>query len=152
LLLLGLRERGLAVGPDDAARLAAAFRHGLDWPHRRRVRALKALLARTDEERRVIDQLAPFLFVEAEKAPDDIPRQEAPPETPLPRARPLELAIAPPDSVRAITPREEEVSRRRRRRRRSALAGAALGAAVAVLVWRSLTPDPTPSAAPGPKP
>ena len=71
-LLHGLRYRGLAVGPDDAAAVATLFRHADGWSHQRRVRALKSLLARSDEERRVIDQLAPFLFTRAEKRAEPI--------------------------------------------------------------------------------
>src|SRR5215831_2437735 len=70
-LLLGLHYRGLHVGPDDARKVAAVFRHAADWSHQRRIRALKSLLARSDEERQVIDQLAPFLFIHAEKKADE---------------------------------------------------------------------------------
>ncbi len=66
-LLLGLRHRGLAIGVDDATRVALLFRHAKDWSHQRRIRALRALLARTDEECRVIEQLGPLLFISAEK-------------------------------------------------------------------------------------
>ncbi len=66
-LVHGLRHRGLAVGVDDAARIERLFRHAGEWSHQRRVRALKTLLARSAEERRILDQLAPFLFVDAEK-------------------------------------------------------------------------------------
>ncbi|MSP59417.1 MAG: tetratricopeptide repeat protein [Myxococcales bacterium] len=66
-LLVGLRLRGMTVGPDDAARVVAVFRHAAGWSHARRVRALKALLGRNDDERRLIDQLSPFLFVEAHR-------------------------------------------------------------------------------------
>ena len=67
-LLHGLRYRGLVVGPDDAVRVAAVFRHADSWSHQRRIRVLKSLVARSQEERVVIDQLAPFLFVNADKA------------------------------------------------------------------------------------
>ncbi|MGE0822245.1 MAG: formylglycine-generating enzyme family protein [Candidatus Binatia bacterium] len=73
-LLHGLRYRGLVVGPDDAARVAAVFRHAQEWSHQRRVRVLKSLLARNDEERRVIDQLAPFLFVTAQRRVEATPQ------------------------------------------------------------------------------
>ncbi len=69
-LVHGLRHRGLAVGVDDAARIRRLFRHAGDWSHQRRVRALKMLLGRNDEERLVLDQLAPFLFLDAEKRVD----------------------------------------------------------------------------------
>ncbi len=67
-LLTGLRQRGLVAGPDDARKVVAVFAHAADWSQPRRLRALKSLLARSDEERRVIDELAPFLFVQAEKS------------------------------------------------------------------------------------
>lgn len=66
-LVHGLQHRGLAVGVDDAARIKRLFRYAGDWSHHRRVRALKTLLARSDEERRLLDQLAPFLFVDAKR-------------------------------------------------------------------------------------
>jgi len=65
-LLRGLHQRGMAVGVDDAARVAVAFRHATGWNHARRVRVLKALLAKTEEERRLIDRLSPFLFIRTE--------------------------------------------------------------------------------------
>ena len=72
-LLTGLRQRGLVVGPDDARKVAVVFAHAADWSQPRRLRALKSLLARSDEERRVIDELAQFLFVQAKKEAERTP-------------------------------------------------------------------------------
>ena len=47
-LLHGLHYRGLAVGPDDAAKVAAVFRSATDWSRQRRIRVLKSLLARNE--------------------------------------------------------------------------------------------------------
>ncbi len=60
----------MAVGTDDAARVVAAFRHSAAWDADKRLRVLKALLARTDDERELIDELAQFLFVGAERRID----------------------------------------------------------------------------------
>lgn len=63
-LLIALRCRGLFVGVDDSMRVAVVFQHAQGWSKERRIRALKAILGRTQEERLLIDQLAPLLFVD----------------------------------------------------------------------------------------
>ena len=83
-LLTGLRQRGLVVGPDDARKVVAVFAHAADWSQPRRLRALKSLLARSDEERRVIDELAPFLFVQAEKREAARPQESSQAMRPAP--------------------------------------------------------------------
>lgn len=75
-LLHGLHARGLAIGVDDALRIATVFQFSDGWSHERRVRVLKALIARSDEERLLIDQLAPHLFVKkgtVAKSPETLP-------------------------------------------------------------------------------
>ncbi len=69
-LLHGLHLRGLAVGVDDAVRIAAVFRYADRWSRERRVQVLKALVARSDEERLLVEQLAPHLFVTTEDVPE----------------------------------------------------------------------------------
>lgn len=84
-LLRGLRSRGLVVGPDDSARVAAVFRYSAGWPHARKVRALKALLARSEEESRILDDLAHLLFVAADHGREAAAGVQAgPPREPLP--------------------------------------------------------------------
>ena len=61
-LLDGLRHRGMAIGPDDAIRVATLFQHAENWSQTRCVRALSTLLARTDAERMLLKQLSPLLF------------------------------------------------------------------------------------------
>ncbi|MCP4661602.1 MAG: hypothetical protein GY856_39885 [bacterium] len=78
-LVCGLQSRGLAVGPGDAARIELLFRHAGGWSHQRCVRALKMLLAHSDEERRVIEQLAPHLFIHAGMRSQEL-EQERPAE------------------------------------------------------------------------
>ncbi|MBN1608249.1 MAG: SUMF1/EgtB/PvdO family nonheme iron enzyme [Polyangiaceae bacterium] len=97
-LLQGLRERGMSVGVDDAARVATAFRHAHAWSREKRVRMLKALLARSDAERLLIDQLAQFLFVEAprEALPDVSTQPQASgPDAPLVEPVPQEVEPGP---------------------------------------------------------
>jgi formylglycine-generating enzyme required for sulfatase activity len=148
-LLLGLRERGMGVGVDDAARVATAFRHAHDWSREKRVRMLKALLARSDAERLLVDQLAQFLFVGA-------PREA------LPFGSTEPVASGPDAPV--VEPRAPEVEPGPRPRsstgRSVAVAAAAVLVAVAAAVWapahwppwRHPTREPTPTAAPGPTP
>jgi len=52
-----LWRSGLAIGADDAARVAAVFGHAQGWPRERKLRALKALLGRTEGDRATIDRL-----------------------------------------------------------------------------------------------
>ena len=66
-LLDGLRNRGLSVGIDDSVYVAKVFAYSEGWDHERQIRALKSLLARTEEERQVIEQLSPLLFVGEQK-------------------------------------------------------------------------------------
>ena len=123
-LLHGLYLRGFAVGVDDALRVAAVFRHGDGWSRERRVQVLKALVARSDEERRLIEQLAPHLFVEIRdlRAPEidgsgagsdpAIPQASADQESsPLPVVPHGNLGTAPPplqdDDPAPQYPREE---------------------------------------------
>ena len=93
-LLYGLRQRGFVIGVDDAERIAGALRHSGNWDHPRRIRALKALLARTDAERETIEQLAPFLFPDAfhrgrnGSVPDDIGGRVVVPPDPSPDPEP----------------------------------------------------------------
>lgn len=84
-LLHGLRYRGMAVGPDDAVRVLAAFAHAQSWSRERRIRTLKALLCRSDEERLLVDQLAPLLFVQAQ--------HEAEPSGDVPALRPVDSLV-----------------------------------------------------------
>ena len=65
LLLKGLYLAGLDVGLADVARLIAVFRHAEGWSHDRKIRALLALLARTESDAQAIRRLAPWLFLEA---------------------------------------------------------------------------------------
>jgi hypothetical protein len=65
-LLYALHQRGLAIGIDDIGRVQRAFRQAQGWSRARRIRALSSLLARTEEERRVIEQLGNYLFIQAE--------------------------------------------------------------------------------------
>jgi formylglycine-generating enzyme required for sulfatase activity len=104
-LLHGLYYRGLPVGPDDAARIAAVFQHAEGWSHQRRVRVLKSLLARNDEERLLIDQLAPFLFVtalkRAEQAAPDRQAEEPDSNPHAHETEPLTSRLSIPKSPRA---------------------------------------------------
>ncbi|MCP5111676.1 MAG: hypothetical protein GY953_12655, partial [bacterium] len=153
-LLYGLRHRGLAVGVDDAARIERLFRHAGDWSHQRRVRALKLLLARSDEERGALDQLAPFLFFNAEKRTDGASAKtpDVHPQTPSPTQ-------ATPDPVgrsrhTEVEPHETPaVSRETRRRWWLAAALATVLIVVGILRVGSQLPVPElPPVIPSPPP
>ncbi len=111
-LLHGLRHRGLAVGTDDAGRIERLFRHADDWSHQRRVRALKMLLARNDAERQLIDQLAPFLFVQAEKRAEG--RAAKPGKRPQPPPSTASQAPQDPDEPSPRAPVEPPPGRKGR--------------------------------------
>jgi hypothetical protein len=92
-LLVLLRRAGLAVGVDDAARVATVFRLAEGWTYARRLQALQAILARSDEERDTLARLGPVIF--ADQAPParraEPPKGEVPP---TPRRWPWLLASA----------------------------------------------------------
>lgn len=60
-----LRALGLEIGVDDTLRIGAIFEFSQGWSHGRRVRALKALLGRTEEARRRIEEISSLLFPDA---------------------------------------------------------------------------------------
>lgn len=159
-LLHGLRYRGLAVGPDDARKVATVFRHAQDWSHQRRVRVLKSLLARNEEERRLLDQLAPFLFVEAQIRVEDsspsvaIPSHQEEGEPVQPRFSSLNNSVnktpplpvpLPPGERGAESVRLEEYAKNRQRRVNLLQVGGMITMLlfVALMVWR-FYPSPPP--------
>ncbi len=86
-LLALLRGAGLAVGVDDAARVATVFRFAAGWPYATRLQALQAILARGPEERETLVRLGPLLFPDVAPADasgrggraDTAPPREPPP-------------------------------------------------------------------------
>ena len=65
ILFRALHDKGMAIGVDDAARISRVFVNAENWPRVKRVRVLKALLARTEDERLLIEQLSSFLFLDS---------------------------------------------------------------------------------------
>jgi hypothetical protein len=94
LLLEGLHHRGMKIGVDDARRVALAFRKAGPLSRERRIGLLKALLARSDQERQLIEQLTPYLFVDAPAGPS---------------ARGAGAGAATPGDGAIVTPREPDV-------------------------------------------
>ncbi|MBF0416953.1 MAG: formylglycine-generating enzyme family protein [Magnetococcales bacterium] len=103
-LLHALYHRGMTIGPDDAKRVALVFRHSADWSRTRRVQALQALLGRSDEERQLIAELAPSLFVNgSEKTSEDaMPHPSSSSDTP---PQPRQQKIGPAVSMPSMHPR-----------------------------------------------
>lgn len=130
-LLYALRYRGLAVGPDDAARVAAVFRHAEGWSKERRVRALTVLLGRSEEERQLIRQLTPFLFI---NAPDTTEKQEGQPAATQPAEPPTSRQETPPSSPPTQQPRPTPPSTRKVPRALLLVALLLCGAALAVFL------------------
>ena len=58
ILTEALRFGGLQVGVDDTLRLMQVLAHAADWPAERRVRAVKALLGRSETDRATIEEVA----------------------------------------------------------------------------------------------
>lgn len=68
-LLVTLRALGLSIGIDDGPRIAAVFAGAEGWDAARKVRALEALLGRTEAERAIIVETATAWFGAAPPGP-----------------------------------------------------------------------------------